>query len=178
MSTSDWTSNLGYPLTIGVAASFRSSTGTVSVNRHVTWSHSTGSVQIWKSKQCRSSNGGKPNRHFLSKILGRWQGGERSEKKEPLVENLQECMVRKLIFLLFPFIFHRLLRRRRNFLSPHQNFVLTKAPPAISLVPLNVASGLHAEYNKGVPQSKVDLCKNHRSCDTSTLQQKTFCFFR
>ena len=113
---------------------------------------------------------------FCRKFWEDGKGARKVKKKEPLVENLQECMVRKLIFLLFPFIFHRLLRRRRNFLSPHQNFVLTKAPPAILLVPLNVASGLRAEYNKGVPQSKVDLCKNRRSCDTSTLQQKTFCF--
>ena len=155
-------SNLGYPSNIRITESFSSSTKNVSVNRHVTWSHSTGSVQIWKSKQCRSSNGGKPNRHFLSKILGRWQGGERSEKKEPLVENLQECMVRKLIFLLFSFIFRRLLHRRRNFLSLYQNFVFTKAPSAISLILLMLLLACVPNITKESPRVKLTFVKTVR----------------
>src|SRR5260363_323412 len=43
----------------------------------------------------------------------------------------------------------------------HQNFVLTKAPPACSLVLTTVASGLPCRIYKGVPDSIVDLYKNH-----------------
>src|SRR5260363_42358 len=101
-----------------------------------------------------------------------WEDGRRAremKKKEPLAENLQECMVRKLIFLLFSFIFHRLLRQRRNFLSLHQNFVFTKAPPAVSLVLLTLLLAWVPNITKKSPRVKLTFVKTVGPAILSTL---------
>ena len=114
----------------------------------------------------------------MSKILGRQQEGEKSEKKEPLVENLQECMVKKLIFCCSPLFFAGYFVDEEFFVL-HQNFVFTKAPPAVSLVLLPLLLACVSNITKESLRVKLTFVKTvGPAIPKRSSKKKILVFFR
>src|SRR5260363_137940 len=144
------------------------STNTVSVNKHVTWSHPTGSVRVWKCKQCRSSDGGIPNRHFLSKILGRRQESGRSEKRGITCTKFTGVCGQKTHFFVVPHCFTTRYFVDGDCLASPPEFLVPRAPTASYLAQPTLLACV-SNIREESPQLQLTFLKTVNLCYPTVL---------